>query len=123
MREVKIVSNVVLGTGSAVKVVLAQDNVSYLGLYAKVGSCIVSFGESTHADVALTIAQGNWVEPEAVSGGNVYYSGAATELVVLSGRGSAAVMTYDKVVLTYDGVSLFYRGAAAVRTLDPPVFG
>jgi len=104
---VRTESIVVEGAATAQQVVVPDHTRQYLGLYAKVGSCLISVGESTHADTALTLAQGNIFEPSP--GASAYYSAASTELVVLQDLAANAVLTSDKKVLTSDGETLYYN--------------
>jgi len=110
------------GTGDVAHVAVFDSHRKYLGLYAQSGSCVVSIGDGTHADMAITIAQGNIFEPDPGFTEAVYYTGVGTTLLVITDAHRPTVLTYDDVVLTYDGTALTYQNDDQVRYLAPPVF-
>ena len=110
------------GGASAVQVAVEDGHRRYIGLYAQDGSCVISVGSGVHADTAITIAQGNIFEPHPDFTSEVYYSGAATTLLIITDIDRPTVLTYDDLVLTYSGTVLTYKNADHDKYLPDPVF-
>lgn len=102
-------------------VAVADKRRRYIGLYARLGGCKVSYGEGTHANDYVVIAQGNYMELLVNPHDKVSYSTTGTVLTIIQDRDSSVATTYDNLVLTYaaTGLNITYN-SRAVKV--PPVF-
>ena len=97
------------GSATLCPVTLENNRARYVALYSQTGNCVISFGTNTdaHATNAVTIAEGKWLEP-GFALGQINYTGASTNLLVVQDVSSRVMLTSDGRPLTYDGEYLYH---------------
>lgn len=71
------------GTSSAVKIMDADPDRTYICFYAVSGDSQIAIGDATFTDVAITLPEGVMWEPKVVLTGEVWFKGDTSKLTVL----------------------------------------